>query len=273
METNVSTTERSAFNKPLIGVAIAVLVIVVSAGYYWHLRHLPAPVIPPVVESAPPPTTEDLIEHPVPTPRATSLQPLPALSDSDTAMSAALGDALGAASGMQFLAPESLIRHLVVTIDNLPRAKAAVEKRPTTAVGGVLIADGDELHGTLAADNYKRYAPMIDALRQADMRRVAAVYLHFYPLFQTAYQDLGYPTGYFNDRLVKVIDSLLATPQPTEPIKLVRPNVLYEFADPGLESRPAGQKMLLRMGPENAAVVKDKLAELRALITATPPSH
>jgi hypothetical protein len=92
-------------------------------------------------------------------------------------------------------------------------------------------------------------------------------------LFQKAYQDLGYPNDYFNDRLVKAIDMLLATPQITGPIDLVRPNVMYVFADQSLESRPAGQKVLIRMGPDNAAVVKAKLTELRAIITAVPPKH
>jgi hypothetical protein len=105
------------------------------------------------------------------------------------------------------------------------------------------------------------------------MQQVAAVYVHFYPLFQEAYQDLGYPNGYFNDRLVQVIDSLLATPQPAAPIQLVRPNVMYTFADPALESRPAGQKLLIRMGPDNAAIIKAKLTELRTAITAAPPKR
>jgi len=82
---------------------------------------------------------------------------------------------------------------------------------------------------------------------------------------------LGYPNGYFNDRLVQVIDVLLATPEPTAPIELVRPNVMYTFADPNLEARPAGQKLLMRMGPENAAAIKAKLTELRAIVTAAPP--
>ena len=38
------------------------------------------------------------------------------------------------------------------------------------------------------------------------------MYKQYYPLFQQAYVDLGYPEGYFNDRLVEVIDHLLATP-------------------------------------------------------------
>jgi hypothetical protein len=103
------------------------------------------------------------------------------------------------------------------------------------------------------------------------LKRLTNVYFHFYPLFQDAYQSLGLPGHYFNDRLVEVIDSLLATPELSTPPDLVRPSVMYQFADPALEALPSGQKVLLRMGPENAAIVKAKLTELRALVTAGAP--
>ena len=165
------------------------------------------------------------------------------------------------------------MRHLVVTIDNLPRQRIAVEKRPTTELAGSFLAQGDELHSTLDPQNFARYQSMVAVIDKLDMQQVAAVYVHFYPLFQQAYQNLGYPNGYFNDRLVQVIDSLLAAPQPAAPIQLVRPNVMYTFADPALEARPAGQKLLIRMGPDNAAIIKAKLTELRTAITAAPPKR
>jgi hypothetical protein len=90
--------------------------------------------------------------------------------------------------------------------------------------------------------------------------------VRFYPLFQQAYQSLGYPNGYFNDRLVVTIDNLLAAPDIVTDIALVRPNVMYQFADPKLEELSAGQKLMLRMGPVNAAIVKAKLRELRAQV-------
>ena len=42
--------------------------------------------------------------------------------------------------------------------------------------------------------------------------------------------------------------------------------MFYEYADAQLESRPAGQKLLLRMGPANARIIKAKLREFRAEI-------
>jgi hypothetical protein len=263
-------------NKPIVGVAAAVVVVAAGIWYYLHTRH-PLPSVPAAVQAPAPaqPAAEPAIQHPLPAgPANPALQgPVPALADSDPALIGALKSLAGEDAVKDYLRPESIVRHLVVTIDNLPRQKIAVEKRPTTELAGSFLAKGDELHATLDPQNFARYQPMVAVIDKLDMQQVAAVYVHFYPLFQEAYQDLGYPNGYFNDRLVQVIDSLLAAPQPAAPIQLVRPNVMYTFADPALEARPAGQKLLIRMGPDNAAVIKAKLTELRTAITAAPPKR
>jgi hypothetical protein len=261
-------------NKPMIGVAAAVIVIAGGTWYYLQ-SHRAAPSQAPVAQQPAPaePAAESAIQHPLPQAADSAKGPLPALADSDPALSDALKSVLGDSAAKDYLLPENIVRHLVVTVDNLPRQKVAVEKRPTPPIGGSFIVDGDELHATIDAKNFARYQPWVAVVSQLDAQRLAAVYVRFYPLFQQAYQDLGYPNGYFNDRLVQVIDNLLATPQPTGPIALVRPNVMYVFADPSLESRPAGQKLLIRMGPDNAAAIKKKLVELRAAITAAPPKR
>ena len=261
-------------NKQALGVAAAVVAVAVGTWYFLHNRRAALPPAPAAAQIPAPavPPAESGIQHPLPegldsSPKA----PLPALSGSDAAFSDALSSVAGNSGVKDYLRPENIIRHMVVTIDNLTRQKVAVEKRPTTAVAGSFVAAGDELHGTLDPQNFARYQPWVAVFGKLDMVKLAAVYIRFYPLFQQAYQDLGYPNGYFNDRLVLVIDSLLATPQPAGPIELVRPNVMYTFADPALESRPAGQKLLIRMGPDNAAAIKAKLKELRAAIGAAPP--
>ncbi len=48
---------------------------------------------------------------------------------------------------------------------------------------------------------------------------------------------------------------------------------MFTYADPALEALPAGQKLLIRMGPDNASAIKAKLTELRAAITAGPLKH
>ena len=258
----------------LVVIVAALAAAAALGGWLYWRSHAMLPAIP---EAAAPPLAvlppEAPIEHPMPAAASDSSGArLPDLNESDKA----LGDALAAAGDValvQYLVPESLIRHIVVTVDNLPRQKVTVDKRPVSATPGSFAADGDELHATLDTRNFQRYTPLVALVRKADVPRLVAVYTRFYPLFQTAYQDLGYPSGYFNDRLVKVIDLLLATPQVPAPIELVRPNVMYVFADPQLESLPAGQKVLIRMGPDNTAAVKAKLMELRAAITAAPPKR
>ena len=267
------TVERT-INKPMIGVAALVFLLAAAGVYYLRNR---SPALPEVAVPTPVPreAAEPAIEHPLPAgpENAASAAPLPQLADSDAPLRDALGQLSGADNVKRYLLPENIIRHLVVTIDNLPRQKVAVEKRPTAPISGTFMAQGDELHATLDPKNFERYKPLVAVISQLDMHQLGAVYVHFYPLFQQAYQNLGYPTGYFNDRLVHVIDLLLATPQQTGPIQLVRPNVMYTFADPALEALPAGQKLLIRMGPENAAAIEAKLKELREVVAAAPLKH
>ena len=100
-----------------------------------------------------------------------------------------------------------------------------------------------------------------------DTRKIVSLYFHFYPLFQEAYNNLGYKSAYFNDRLVAAIDDLLAAPEIKDPVELVQPSVFYKFADPRLEALSSGQKIMLRIGGDNAAKVKVKLRELRQALT------
>ena len=78
----------------------------------------------------------------------------------------------------------------------------------------------------------------------------------------TLVRSLG--VAYVNEaNLIAVIDQLLETPMPEGPVQLVRPHVLYEFADPELEALSAGQKLLIRMGNDHAARVKSLLTSFR----------
>ena len=106
----------------------------------------------------------------------------------------------------QFLVPQNIVRHIVVTVDNLPRKKLAVELRPLKATAGQTVTATQGDITTLSPDNFARYAPLMRVLEKTDVKALAVVYQRLYPLFQQAYEDLGYPGRYFNDRLVEVID-------------------------------------------------------------------
>ncbi len=72
--------------------------------------------------------------------------------------------------------------------------------------------------------------------------------------------------------LVTVIDQLIATPYAKQPVQLINGPGVYQFADPALESLSAGQKIIVRIGPDNGAKVRAKLKEIRELIASNPPA-
>lgn len=221
----------------------------------------------PAPRAAEPPAAEPDIRYPIPAPEVTETPPpLPALDESDGAIRESLAQGFGETLVEAFLVPTQIIRHFVATIDSLDRNPVPLHFRPIKHVPGlpVVKAEGDRI--SLSRDDAKRYALFISALRAAGAKQFADLYLRYYSLFQKAYEDLGYPDRYFNDRLIDVMDHLLAAPEIEGPIELVQPKVLYQFADPELEKRSWGQKTLIRMGPENAAAVKEKLREIRDLL-------
>jgi len=267
--------EESFRDKAIWWSAGIVIAAAIAIGVYYRF-YSPMPATPAqhpaaAPQQAPAPPPAPAIQHPVPPAAEQSQAPLPPLDKSDPVMQDSLVGLLGKPAVAKFLVAHHVIRDVVVTVDNLPRKKVAAELRPLQPTPGETIVESQGGATVLSQQNYARYAPLMDAVRSVDPKALAAVYFRLYPLFQQAYESLGYPGKYFNDRLVQVIDSLLATPDVQGPIELVRPKVFYQFADPKLEALPAGQKLLLRMGPQNAALIKSKLKAFRAAITAQPP--
>jgi hypothetical protein len=191
--------------------------------------------------------------------------PLPELSASDEPFRLALGEVAGRPGLTQVLS-EELIYHIVATVDNLPRKYLPASIVPLRRAEGVFIVDGKDDSLAIGAGNAKRYSLYTAAAKTIDSARLVELYRRYYPLFQRAYQELGYPQAHFNDRLVVAIDDLLAAPEPPTPIRLTQPKILYEYADPRLENRSAGQRIMIRIGRENAAVLKNKLVDIRARI-------
>ena len=253
-------------NKPVIAGAAAVVLL--GLGGWWYFGREPAVEPEPAPAVAPPAAEAPAVKNPVP---AAADSTLPSLDASDQPLADALTSLIGPQAALQFLIPKDLIRHIVVTLDNLPRKKLAAPLRPLAPTPGELAVTVTGETYALSPANAARYTPFMKVVQATDTQAVAAVYLRFYPLFQQAYEGLGYPSQYFNDRLVEVIDHLLATPDLTGPIELARPSVMYVYTDPALESLSAGQKTLLRMGPQNAAIIKAKLLELKTAVAAKKP--
>ena len=259
-----------------LAAAVVIAAVVVALYYfYWPERReapRPAPAEPPRAAAQPTPETqpEHGIQHPIeaakPDAVAEPAAPLPALDVSDQAAADALASVLDRAAIDEYLVATGLVRRIVVTVDNLTRKKAPQRMWPVKPTADKLLTSGAGEAVYINADNARRYEPFLKVMESVDTGKLAALYVRFYPLFQQAYRELGYPKGYFNDRLVEVIDHLLVTPEIDGPIRLSKPWIMYEFADPALEARSAGQKTLIRMGSANALRVKAKLREFRRQI-------
>jgi hypothetical protein len=264
-------------NNPVVKLLALILLIAGLAGAFWFFRDDILPLVDEPVVMEP----EAVVEmeptrsgpvHPI-TPFGEStlpdrkLVPLPPLDDSDGYFLLALVDILGP-DVERVLIDKALVDNFVATIDNLTRSHVAEKIRPVGRLSKSFVADAADDEGLyyLNPDNYKRYEFLVNLVAGADLADAAETYRRFYPLFQESYVRLGYPDGYFNDRAVEVIDHLLETPEPEDPVRLVRPHVLYDFADTELEALSSGQKLLLRMGNENAASIKRVLKGFRALI-------
>jgi len=271
-------------------IPLVVLGIVVAVALLWPPAEPPPRPVPPQAQAPaapvpPAPATEPEVRHPVeaarPEPADSPAQPmtLPPLAESDRTVQEALLGLVGKNAVLDFFNVSDYVRRFVATVDNLPRKKAAVRLWPVNPTAGRFIAERKAERTYLAAENFQRYAPFVRLVTAVDTGKVVALYVRFYPLLQEAYEALGHPGKHFNDRLVEVIDHLLAAPEPGDAVEVVlpkydpsikveRPWIMYEFADPALEARSAGQKILVRVGSENAARLKGKLREVRRQVTS-----
>jgi hypothetical protein len=261
---------------------VAFLVLALLGGLAFFLYSRPVGEEPGAVIEAPPvegapaerpsePEPEPAFVEPA-KPEAEPAPPLPSLDQSDPEVREAAAVIAGQGFVERFLVPDSVVRKLVTTVDNLPREKIDMRIRAVPALGGRFLVGGSEEDIVVHPDNFSRYDTLVGLVSAVDPARAADLYVRYYPLLQEAYRELGYPDRQFHNRLIEVIDHLLATPEVQTPIRLVRPHVLYKYADPDLEARSAGQKALIRMGPGHLATLKDKLRAVRVeLLSRTGP--
>lgn len=269
--------------KAVLGLSLVAVLVIIGAG--WYFLRYQDPVPEPVVERQPLPEqpAEPVPLYPVP--GTSVVQDAPAdvdeqaeplyawptapaeLDSSDPYMIDLLKRFFPASRLEDFFILNNLIKRIVVTVDNLPRRELPARLVPLRPVPGIFEVEGLENNLVISEKNTRRYLPLVNLFSGIETRRLVSVYVHLYPLFQQAYRDLGYPKGHFNDRLVYVIDHLLAAPQVSGPVRIQQHVVRYRFADPGLEALSSGEKIMIRIGPDNASKVRDKLREIRREVT------
>jgi hypothetical protein len=267
--------------KPLqIVMIVFALLLVALAVVYFRPDKAPQPPATPEPQQTPIaiPEAEPEIRYPLPEtpPPATeteaetpAVQPLPALGESDAFTSDLLNQLFGEATRKKLLSSQNFLQRLVMIIDALPRKNLPMQHVPVRSPLGSFQTAGEPGAEIIALENFNRYEPYVALAEAASPQRLAATYLRVYPLLEQAYRDLGHPKGYFHDRMIEVLDHLLATPRVAGPISVKEHVVRYRYTDPQLEALSAGRKILLRMGPENAERVKKVLGHLRSLLVVS----
>lgn len=261
----------------IVLVLAGLLIVGVVAAWLWRSQR--SATEEPAVAVAPEPVPQPAASAPPPAASVVKF-PLPQVAEAPLAsqdVPAALVDLLGAKAVTSFLQTDGFARRVVASIDSLGRAHSPLAAWPVFPTGGRFTVEERPGETVISPDNAARYTPFVLLVGTLDVPGAVRLYRRMYPLLQQAYRDLGFGDRYLNDRVIEVIDLLLATPEPetsprlqlTEvkgPVPSTRPWVRYQFADPELESLAAGQKILVRMGIVNERRLKGKLEELRAQI-------
>jgi hypothetical protein len=230
----------------------------------------PIPRAPEPIERAPAPTPvpapaqevegpeQQVAETPEPPP-VEPMPELPRLAALET------GESL-----MRVLASEDLIRKFVVFTDNvaggnLPQLEYPVQRMTEEMRVSAL---DDNLY-VMEASSYERFDEIIDTFVAVDVDRGLSLFWMMSPLFQTAFAELGYGDRRFDSVLIEAIDNVLNARTVEGPFQLVKPSVMYLYAEQEIEDMSPVEKQLIRIGPDNTRKLKARLTEYRARLLAT----
>ncbi|MFT7684753.1 MAG: hypothetical protein ACI9FB_000094 [Candidatus Azotimanducaceae bacterium] len=186
---------------------------------------------------------------------------LPRLNDSDQLIRESVVSITRHEGINAWLSPDELTRKAVVFIDNV--ASGRIVKQTVAVMAPLEEFKVKQIsEKVFIVEDYSRYDTVTNVVTSIEARRLAELYVLLKPLFKEAYGELGNPNANFDDTIFRAIGRLLETPVLTEPPRLVRPVVLYEYEEERLENLSAAQKQLLRMGPKNTQAIQNKLSEI-----------
>ncbi len=225
----------------------------------------PAEEPEPVIEIPAQPEVE-----PVPEPPAESDEPevvLPSLNDSDGFVRERLQALRDSAVLLGLIADDQLIRKFVVFVENISRHEFPQTDLPYRPLGVEMpVRELDQNLFRMEEDAYTRFDGFIDTMTAVDTEQAYALYRLLRPLFQQAYAEIGYRGRDFDDALRQAINNVLQATDVEGPFQLVKPSVMYLFADSELENADAVHKQLIRIGPRNSTRLMAKLAEFVVLL-------
>jgi len=208
------------------------------------------------------PIVVDVVE--VEAPVAEAAVDLPRLNDSDSFVAEKISELSSGTSLLSYLVDEQLVRRAVVLVENISRGQypqTALPYKPI--VEEMQVSSDDGRLFTMEAASYTRFDAAVASFVALDTEQTVGLYRLLSPLLQQAYAEIGFRDAEFEQALIKAIDAVLSAPEIEGPFQLVKPSVMYLYADTRLEELANMNKQLIRLGPENSARLKAKLREFK----------
>ena len=217
------------------------------------------PAAEPIVEPAP---VEVAIPEPVVAEPDSPVVQLPSLNDSDEFLFEGLRAMQNGMSLIRLLASDQLIRKIVVLVENISRGEFPQTDLPYRGIQQEMpVSNIDENLFVMDASAHARFDQVIDTFVAIDTDQAMALYHTLSPLFQRAYAEIGFRDVNFDETLRSAINNVLRTANIEGPYQLVKPSVMFLYADASIENLQEVHKQLIRIGPDNTVKLKAKLRE------------
>jgi hypothetical protein len=272
---HVFSAQRGAISAAQAGL-ILVLLLVIAGGVV-----LLTGIWPPEEESTAPPVTtappapspapeitelEEPVVEPAPPPPAPVEEPLPRLEESDDAVRDAVGDIPLGTAGQQYLVPGNIIERSASLIYLMAQGDVPYKLLPVSRPKAAFPISDDGTQVVTDPAGFERYDALTQWLQSLDLESLLSSLEWFIPLFREAWSYYGEDPAAFDMAVVMTLDLVIATPEvDLSEARLIRKEAVWVFEDPAIEGLAPIQKQVLRMGPENAEIVKAKATEARVL--------
>ncbi|WP_153912381.1 DUF3014 domain-containing protein [Shewanella sp. TC10] len=271
------SSKASGSNAGVIGITVAVLLA--GAGYFYFTSEKEPEVIEPIPVQLPEPVPEQPIEQEpieevivepeviepevLPAEPEVVVEPLPALTESDDFVEQKTIDMADGMKIESIILKKDIARQFVVFVDNMAQGevirKASPLKGPKASFSVSEITNKTYLN----PDSYHRYDLYADMIAGMNDEQLVSTFEELSPLFNQAFDELGYGDMTFEDRMQDAFKMILAAPIIEDPIELSSISVNYQFVDTKLEALPNVQKFMVRMGPENTRKIKAAVRKLQ----------
>ena len=271
---HIISAQRGAISAAQAGL-ILVLLLVIAGGVVlltgiWPPEEEPAPTVtapPPAPPPAPVITElEEPAVEPPPPPPAPVEEPLPRLEESDDAVRDAVGDIPLGTAGQQYLIPGNIIERSASLIYLMAQGDVPYKLLPVSRPKAAFPISDDGAQVVTDPAGFERYDALTQWLQSLDLKSLLSSLEWFIPLFREAWSYYGEDPAAFDMAVVMTLDLVIATPEvDLSEARLIRKEAVWIFEDPAIEGLAPIQKQVLRMGTENAEIVKAKATEARGL--------